>query len=65
MSTSSPVMTFSITCGLSTNTGLTIFLVVSSIHFFDSWHIDSDGSCSSAMAIRCEVVNALVNTGMS
>ena len=65
MSTASPSMMFSITCGLSTNSGLTIFLVVSSIHFLDSWHIDSDGSCSRAMASRCEVVKALVNTGMS
>ena len=65
MSMSLPVIWFSITGGLSTITGLTIFLVVSSIHFFDSWHIDSDGSCSSAMARRCDVVKALVNTGMS
>ena len=58
-------MTFSITGGLSTKTGLTICLVVSSIHFLESWLIDSEGSCSSAMASRCEVVKALVNTGMS
>ena len=58
-------MIFSSTGGLSTKTGLIIFWVVSCIHFFDSWLIDSDGSCSSEMAIRCGVVNALVNTGMS
>ena len=45
--------------------GLIIFCVVSCIHFFDSWLIDSEGSCSSEMAIRCGVVNALVNTGIS
>ena len=65
MSIASPSMMFSITGGLSTNVGLIICLVVSSIHFFESWHIDSDGSCSSAMAMRCGVVKALVKTGMS
>ena len=58
-------MMFSFTCGLSTNSGLTIDLVVSSIHFLDNWHIDSDGSCSRQMASRFEVVKELVNTGMS
>ena len=58
-------MMFSFTCGFLTNFGLTMVLVVSSIHFLESWLIDSDGSCSSAMARRREVVKALVNTGMS
>ena len=58
-------MSSSDTGGLSTSRGLIICLVVSSIHFFDSWLIDSDGSCSSAMARRCAVVKALVKTGMS
>jgi glucose/arabinose dehydrogenase len=45
--------------------GLINPLVVSSIHFLESWHIDSEGSCSNATAIRSGVVKALVNTGMS
>ncbi|MCZ7565550.1 MAG: hypothetical protein M5U08_18610 [Burkholderiales bacterium] len=50
---------------MSTKRGFTICLVVSSIHFFESWLIESAGSCSSASASRCGVVHALVNTGMS
>ena len=58
-------MMFSSTGGFSTMAGLIICLVVSSIHFLDNWLIDSEGSCSSAMARRCDVVKALVKTGMS